>query len=127
VNVDKPPIEYDDLLARILQFQGKWDVILTRTPTFRDKSEYFPGTTFLIGCDTAMRLVDTKYYLSKQHMTDTLNFIRQQGCDFLVAGRSENGYFYSLDSISIPDGYEDIFHSIPEDQFRVDISSSELR
>lgn len=127
VNVDKPPIEYDDLLARTLQFQDKWDLILTTAPTFRDKSESFPGATFLIGCDTAMRLVDTKYYRSKQHMTDTLHFIRQQGCNFLVAGRNENGYFYSSDSISVPDGYEDMFDSIPENKFRVDISSSELR
>src|SRR6185503_4600123 len=47
---------------RLAQFAWKSPVELTRAPTFLDKSRLFPGTTFVVGADTAERLVAPKYY-----------------------------------------------------------------
>ncbi len=62
-NVDKPP------LTRLrpcdngsTQFAWKSPVELTRAPTFLEKSRLFPGTTFVIGADTAERLIAPRYY-----------------------------------------------------------------
>jgi len=41
-------------------------VELTRAPTFREKARVLPGCTFVIGADTARRLVDPRYYEGSQ-------------------------------------------------------------
>ncbi len=61
-NVDKPPLAGETVRHRLAQFAWKSPVELTRAPTFLDKSRLFPRTTFVIGADTAERLVAPKYY-----------------------------------------------------------------
>ena len=61
-NVDKPPLAGETVRHRLAQFAWKSPVELTRAPTFLEKSRLFPGTTFVIGADTAERLVAPKYY-----------------------------------------------------------------
>src|SRR5262249_43204035 len=61
-NVDKPPLDGKTVRHRLAQFAGKAPVELTRAPTFLEKSRLFPRTTFVIGADTAGRLVAAKYY-----------------------------------------------------------------
>ena len=61
-NVDKPPLSGETVRHRLAQFAGKSPVELTRAPTFVEKSRLFPGTTFVIGADTAERLFAPKYY-----------------------------------------------------------------
>ncbi|MBV8455625.1 MAG: hypothetical protein JO122_03295, partial [Acetobacteraceae bacterium] len=61
-NVDKPPLPGEMLRQRVAQFAWKSPVELTRAPTFVDKSRFFPGTTFVVGADTAERLVAPRYY-----------------------------------------------------------------
>jgi hypothetical protein len=56
-NVDKPPLAGSIVRHRLTQFAWKSPVELTRAPTFLEKSRLFPGTTFVIGADTAERLV----------------------------------------------------------------------
>lgn len=53
--------------------------------------------------------------------------VRAVGGSFLVAGRETDGRFESLDDVapSIPDVVLDMFQPIPD--FRLDISSTELR
>jgi hypothetical protein len=45
----------------------------------------------------------------------------------LVAGRVTQGAFHSLDQLDVPEFARDMFTSIPEERFRDDISSTELR
>ena len=128
VNVDKPPLEADEVRRRLAQFAGKHTVLVTRAPTFHDKARLLPGCAFVIGWDTAMRLVDSRYYGGDGHrMLEVLEGIRREGCRFLVAGRVEDGEFRSLDDVAIPPGFEDMLAAIPEAAFRRDVSSSELR
>ena len=57
-NVEKPEIATSDLDERVQQFQEPGDiVIVTCAATFLEKARLMPGTTFVIGYDTAVRLV----------------------------------------------------------------------
>jgi hypothetical protein len=61
-NVDKPPLAGETVRHRLAQFAWKSPVELTRAPTFVEKSRLFPGTTFVVGADTAERLFGAQYY-----------------------------------------------------------------
>ena len=127
-NVDKPPLTLEEVKHRLDQFRGKATVVLTRAETYQKKSVLFPGCTFVIGWDTAIRLVAPRYYNDDEAcMLTALAEIWAAGCRFLVAGREEGGKFNTLSTIPIPQGFSQIFKSIPESAFRVDISSSALR
>ncbi len=87
-NVDKPTLDEGEVRKRVSQLPGSWDMALTCATTFRDKAMLFPGCTFVVGWDTAVRLVDLAYYGgSERAMHEALEEIRGNGCSFLVAGR----------------------------------------
>jgi nicotinamide mononucleotide (NMN) deamidase PncC len=128
-NVDKPPLAGETVRHRLTQFAWKAPVELTRAPTFLEKSRLFPGTTFVIGADTAERLVAPKYYGDDElRMHDALEEIANSGSSFLVAVRiTAVGRVRALSDIPVPRRYADLFTEIPEHRFRCDISSSEIR
>ena len=128
-NVDKPPLAGETVRHRRAQFAWKSPVELTRAPTFLEKSRLFPGTTFVVGADTAERLFGAKYYgddESRMHMA--LEEIANSGASFLVAVRIDAaGRVRALNDIPVPRRYADLFTEIPEHRFRSDTSSSEIR
>jgi len=128
-NVDKPPLAGETVRNRLSQFAWKSPVELTRAPTFLEKSRLFPSTTFVIGADTAERLVAPKYYGDDEvRMHVALEEIANSGSSFLVAVRIDAvGRVRALNDIPVPRRYVDIFTEIPEHRFRRDISSSEIR
>jgi hypothetical protein len=128
-NVDKPPLAGETVRHRLAQFAWKSPVELTRAPTFLDKSRLFPSTTFVIGADTAERLVAPKYYGDDElRMHVALEEIANTGSSFLVAVRIDAvGRVRALNDIPVPRRYADLFTEIPEHRFRVDTSSSEIR
>jgi hypothetical protein len=128
-NVDKPPLAGETVRHRLAQFAWKSPVELTRAPTFVDKSRVFPGTTFVIGADTAERLVAPRYYGDNEaRMHVALEEIANSGGSFLVAVRIDAaGRVRALNDIPVPRRYADLFTEIPEHRFRVDTSSSEIR
>jgi hypothetical protein len=129
INVDKPPLAGEAVRHRVAQFAWRWPVELTRAPTFLEKSRLFRGTTFVIGADTAERLVAPKYYGhddARMHMA--LEEIANAGGSFLVAVRIDAaGRVRALNDIPVPRRYADLFTEIPEHRFRLDTSSSEIR
>ena len=128
LNVDKPPLEETEVRQRLTQFAGKATVVLTRAETFRKKADLFPGCTFVIGWDTAVRLVAPRYYGGEESaMLTALAEIWAAGCRFLVAGREEDGIFRTLADVPVPAGFHTIFQDIPEALFRADVSSTALR
>ena len=129
VNVDKPPLLGETVRHRLAQFAWKSPVELTRAPTFLEKSRLFPGTTFVVGADTAERLVAPKYYRDDEaRMHDALEEIADSGGSFLVAVRLDAaGRVRALNDIPVPRRYADLFTEIPEHRFRSDTSSSEIR
>ena len=128
-NVDKPPLAAETVRQRLAQFAWKSSVELTRAPTFVEKSRLFPGTTFVVGADTAERLFGAKYYGDDEtRMHAALEEIAGSGASFLVAVRLDaSGRVRALTDIPVPRRYADLFTEIPEHRFRVDTSSSEIR
>ena len=128
-NVDKPPLAGETVRHRLAQFAWKSPVELTRAPTFLEKSRLFPGTTFVIGADTAERLFAPKYYGDDEvRMHVALEEIANSGSSFLVAVRIDAaGRVRALNDIPVPRRYADLFTEIPEHRFRFDTSSSEIR
>jgi hypothetical protein len=128
-NVDKPPLAGETVRRRVAQFAWRSPVELTRAPTFVEKSRLFPSTTFVIGADTAERLVAPKYYADDEvRMHMALEEIASSGSSFLVAVRiGAAGRVRTLNDIPLPRRYADLFTEIPEHRFRFDISSSDIR
>ncbi len=128
-NVDKPPLAGETVRDRLAQFAWKSPVELTRAPTFLEKARVFPRTTFVIGADTAERLVAPKYYGDDEgRMHVALEEIGSSGASFLVAVRIDAaGRLRALSDIPVPRRYTDLFTPIPEHRFRHDTSSSEIR
>jgi cytidylyltransferase-like protein len=128
-NVDKPPLSGETVRHRLTQFAWKSSVELTRAPTFLDKARLFPRTTFVIGADTAERLVAPKYYGDDEvQMHVALEEIANSGGSFLVAVRIDAaGRVRALNDVPVPRRYADLFTEIPEHRFRFDTSSSEIR
>jgi hypothetical protein len=128
-NVDKPPLAAETVRRRLAQFAWKAPVELTRAPTFVEKSRLFPGTIFVVGADTAERLFGKKYYGDDEgRMQAALDEIVRSGSRFLVAVRLDGaGRVRALTDIAVPGRYAELFTEIPEDRFRVDTSSSEIR
>jgi nicotinamide mononucleotide (NMN) deamidase PncC len=127
-NVEKPPLDFLTLERRRRQFTEE-PLALTSAPTFAEKAQALPGTTFVVGLDTAERIVDPRYYNGSTTERDlALAKIRGQGCRFLVAGRVEDDKtFRTLEQCPLPASANGLFQSIPESEFRVDLSSTELR
>ncbi|XP_057428131.1 uncharacterized protein LOC130721361 [Lotus japonicus] len=129
VNADKPPLSVSEIRDRVKQFEkvGK-TVIISNQPYFYKKAELFPGSAFVIGADTAVRLINPKYYDGDYNkMLKILIGCRDTGCTFLVGGRNVDGAFKVLDDLDIPEELKDMFISIPAEKFRMDISSTEIR
>ena len=128
-NVDKPPLVGATVRHRLTQFAWKSPVELTRAPTFLEKSRLFPRATFVIGADTAERLVAPKYYGDDEiRMHVALEEIGNAGGSFLVAVRIDAAArVRTLSDIPVPHRYADLFTEIPEHRFRLDTSSSEIR
>jgi nicotinic acid mononucleotide adenylyltransferase len=128
-NVDKPPLAAETVRHRLAQFAWKWPVELTRAPTFLEKARLFPGATFVIGADTAERLIAPRYYGDDEvRMHAALEEIANSKCSFLVAVRIDAaGRLRALNEIPVPRRHANLFTEIPEHRFRLDTSSSEIR
>jgi hypothetical protein len=133
-NVDKPDLPRKVLEERLEQFRSYRGVIVTRAPRFDNKAKVIPGAIFVIGFDTAVRLVDDRYYEGtpqeggEPRWAGILREIGALGSSFLVAGRAgSNGNFHELDELQIPAEFGQMFRAVPQELFREDISSTQVR
>jgi len=128
LNVDKPPLDFWEMEQRTEQFAAGEVVWLTRAPTFLEKSAIFPGATFVVGVDTLRRIADDRYYRHDPGARDAaLRGIAARRCHFLVFGRQAEGRFLTLADLELPAVLRRISRGVPAEQFREDISSTELR
>lgn len=128
VNADKAPIDPGEARRRLAQFAGVAPVLLSRAPLFSQKAQFYPHSVFILGLDTAARLVQPRFYHdSPAEMRAALQAIRTAGCRFLVAGRLTGDDFLTVRDIPLPNRFSELFEGIPETEFRVDISSTLLR
>lgn len=132
-------------------------VSVTSEPLFVAKGELFRRCSFLIGADTMARLLNPKYYAdtaengsagvdrSLFNMISALTTLKNYGCGFIVGGRvralaSGEATFETGEQIIngehadtaqvvnvLPDTVKEMFTSLSEDEFRLDLSSTEIR
>jgi hypothetical protein len=128
-NVDKPPLEREEIRCRLAPFNWQASVWLTHAPRFVEKAECFPGATFTVGADTALRIVLPRYYDNDEaRMLAALERIRDLGCRFLVACRADaRGQYLRKCDLPIPPALGDLFEEIPPERFRLDLSSTAVR
>lgn len=136
--VDKGAISREDLHRRVAQFLERGErVAVTNAKLFISKAKLFPGHGFLIGIDTAVRVLDPRHYSTSTDpreaeaaMEEALQRdIGDRGCYFVVGGRKVSGPvgWQDLSMLTIPAAIRHLFIGIPAEDFRVDISSTELR
>jgi hypothetical protein len=126
VNAEKAPLDAGEARRRLVQFSGWATVMLSRAPLFSQKAKIFPQSVFVLGVDTVERLIQPRFYHnSQEEMLAAFKGIRSAGCYFLVAGRLRGENFLTLHDLQMPLGFSQLFEEIPN--FRVDISSTELR
>jgi hypothetical protein len=128
-NADKPPLEAEEVRWRAAQFAWRAPLWLTRAATFAKKAALFPGTVFVVGTDTAARIVQPRFYGDDPAvMRNALAALGQAGCRFLVAGRVDaEGRFLGLEHLEIPADHRPLFEGISGSEFRFDLSSTQLR
>jgi nicotinamide mononucleotide (NMN) deamidase PncC/nicotinic acid mononucleotide adenylyltransferase len=126
-NVDKPPLDYFDMRDRQILLDHA-PVAFTRAATFVEKSELCPGATFVIGIDTLTRIDDIKYYHhSVADKEEALQTLASRGHRFLVFGRLVDDRFQGALDVELSSTLKAMCQEIPESEFRLDISSTELR
>src|SRR5262249_53294450 len=91
-NVDKPELSAEEVVRRVGQFAGVGPIWVTRAATFEAKVDLFPGAAFVLGFDTAARLIDPNYYGGDPATRDAaLRKLLACGCRVVVGGRVEPG------------------------------------
>ena len=128
LNADKGTLSHTEICRRTAQFHPPWHLELTRQPLFTQKAILFKDSVFVVGYDTALRLMQSRYYEDNENkMHSALATIEEAGCRFLVAGRHWQGRFRTSTDISIPARFSALFEELPESNFRLDTSSTEAR
>jgi hypothetical protein len=127
-NADKPELPRAEVERRLEQFAGAGPVWVTRAATFAEKADLFPGAAFVLGWDTAIRVIDPKYYRGPAGRDTALRLLRARGCRLVVGGRLDAvGMFRTWDGGGLPEEFAALFVALAEADFRSDVSSTDLR
>lgn len=126
-NVDKATLTTAEILCRVEQFPPERHVVVTRAPRFIDKAHVMPNATFVVGYDTLERIVDANRYSDEQERASTLAALAERVAGFLVFGRVSGERFCGVEDIELPDCLAHCCRSVSEQEFRADISSTEIR
>lgn len=129
VNAEKAPIGLFEARLRAQQFAGRGSLALTRAALFVEKAALFPGSVFVVGVDTAERILEPRFYGgSEAAMRAALEAVGAHAYRFLVAGRLDEAEGYkTLRRLKVPPELAGLFDELPERSFRHDVSSSEIR
>lgn len=96
-NVDKPPLDFLTIQERIEQFTKMGETVhITNAPNFIEKSALFKGRNFIVGYDTAVRILDPRYV---GPIDKVLQTFKDNGNYFYIFPRQ------SMASFSLPGEY----------------------
>jgi hypothetical protein len=127
-NVDKPVLDYQEIAARLAQFDSP--VWLTHLPTFIEKARHFRGATFVVGLDTLLRIADERYYTSEVAMFEAFEEFEALDTRFVVFGRNlDPASFKVLDDVvaHLPPTLASRCVGVDAETFNNPLSSSTLR
>ncbi len=84
-----------------------------QAPLYPDKAKIFHNSTFVLGYDTAVRLVMPKYYGGHDGMLLQLAGMSHLGCHVVVAGRiatddQGESSFMTFEDVEVPDAITDL-------------------
>lgn len=127
VNADKSPLDAVAAHLRAAQFLGRADLWLTRAALYTEKGRLFPGAVFVVGADTAQRVLQPRFYGGEQQMLAAVDAIAEAGCRFLVAARMMLDGLLTLGQLAVPDHLRSVFTELPAERFCLDRSSSQIR
>lgn len=85
--------------------------LLLQAALYPDKAALFPDSAFVLGYDTAVRLLMPKYYGGNDEMLLQLASMSYKGCSIMAVGRAvsdENGSssFKSFEDVAVPEALE---------------------
>jgi hypothetical protein len=127
INVDKPSLDFIEIADRLSLLANR-PVLLTRAPTFVEKSRLAPGCVFIVGVDTIVRIADPIYYAGEITRRDAaIAEMKALGCRFLVFGRAINGEFTLLSAVDVPSMLRELCDEVPKAEFSADVSSTTVR
>lgn len=126
MNADKPAVDIAAALLRCRQFDDG-PLAVTRAATFLEKARLFPETVFVVGIDTAIRILDERFYAGCGGRGAAFSRIADARCRFLVAPRLVESRFLRLCDLAVPAAMAALFEELPESEFRSDLSSTSLR
>jgi nicotinic acid mononucleotide adenylyltransferase len=128
-NADKPSLDYISIGKRIglslVVLSGRPSfgrIIVSNRPTYFEKSDAYPGATFIVGDDTIARIALPKYYKGTGDYLEGLETLARNSNRFLVFPREHDivprpSYWLRLNS----------FVTKVKDFNHMNISSSQLR
>jgi len=125
-NADKAGIDRDEVARRLVGARGRYEVLLVQKPLFVDKSRlYPPGTQFALGMDTALRLVDPRYYGNDVTARDRVlgAFGERRNRFWVMPRRDESGKAKHLGDIAEFRDWPDLFKQL---HGALDVSSTML-
>ncbi len=126
-NADKPELPRAEVARRVAQFAGVGPVWVTRAAAFEAKADLFPGAAFVLGWDTAVRVIDPKYYGGEPGRDAALRKLVACGCRLVVGGRIDAAGAFRVWDGGPADEFAGLFVALAEADFRADVSSTELR
>jgi hypothetical protein len=127
-NVEKPPLDFEEMTSRATQFSNETRIWFTRAPRMTQKAGLFPEATIVCGIDTLLRVADPRFAAGSEATRDQdIAQIANLGCRFLVFGRQTPRGFETLDNVSIPEALRRISTGVPESEFREDVCSTDVR
>lgn len=87
----------------------------TQALLYTQKAQLFADSAFVVGYDTAIRLVAQRYYNDDEaEMLSELKGMRSRGCQVLVAGRvDKDGAFRTLEDIKMSTALQELVSIIP--------------
>ena len=120
-NADKPILDFITIEERLSSIKNR-RVWLTNAPTFAQKAEIFPNTTFVVGYDTMIRIVNPKY----GNLDEVYATFKAMGTRFVVFGREIDGVYHAgLDRI--PERFAALCSEVTEPLHYRHVSSSDIR
>lgn len=130
-NVEKDQLNPADLQARLAQFEDA-SVLITNAARFIEKARIIRKSPFVVGFDTAQRMLDPRFYGNdRQQFLYAMKQLSDQCPRIVVGGRLAKArtttQFCTEPDLDVPEVCKELFEFIPESEFRIDISSSELR